>query len=146
MKFYAESPPPPLLTWKTQSWQLQIFQSMMGFSLFNKYLAYKYLILHRLTLCYVCQAMCALTSLEGTSDESLECWPVTRAARVPLPSLTAPRGLPHCIWSVHQLGVGGKLHEGMCKLCKCKYASRVCKTCSTGLDTDKQRMFSICLP
>ena len=50
VKKFSVYSPPNLFSWKTQSWPLRIFQTVMGFSIINVYLAYKYLKPHRPTL------------------------------------------------------------------------------------------------
>jgi hypothetical protein len=58
----------------------------------------------------------------------------------------APGDLPHALFSARAMKVGGSSGEGRCHICAHNHASGVCKTCSTGLDTPKPKLFWICYP
>jgi hypothetical protein len=57
-----------------------------------------------------------------------------------------PGDLSHTLFNGRALGLGGSRGEGQCRLCSHKHASGVCKTCSTGLDSDRAKPFWVCYP
>ena len=60
-------------------------------------------------------------------------------------SVSDPGGLGHRLFSARNLAVGGKGAEGYSKICNDKHASGVCKTCSSGLGSEKPKPFWLCL-
>ena len=123
-------------TWKTKSWELRLFQTVMGMTLVNGYLAFKYITDKELTLREftnrVALAMCAKEGEEGGGSVAAG----TRGSRqVDIDEQVArgdPGDLPHAQFNGRALGLGGTLGEGQCRLCLDKHASGVCKTCLEG--------------
>ena len=135
-------------TWKTKSWELRLFQTVMGMTLVNGYLAFRHITDREMTLLEftnsVALAMCAKV-VEGVGGVV---GVATRGARqAAMDSQVAradPGDLPHALFNGRALGLGASRGEGQCRLCMDKHASGVCKTCSTGLDTDRAKPFWIC--
>ena len=118
-------------TWKTKSWQLRLFQTVMGMVLVNGYLAYKFLTPHNPTLREftnrVALAMCAVQEDGAEVDVSSGTRLARQRAGGVRASVSDPGGLGHRLFSARTLGLGGEGAEGSCKLCTNKHACGVCK-------------------
>ena len=139
-------------TWKTKSWVTRIFQTVMGMTLVNGYLAFKYITEKEPTLREFTNgvelAMCAKVVEEGRVHASVAA--STRGARAARQAQEASRAdpgeLPHTLFNGKALKLGGKKGVGVCKICgnNLNHAAGVCKTCSTGLETDNRKPFWVC--
>jgi hypothetical protein len=126
------------------------FQTIMGMTLVNGYLAHAFLTSKKLTLReytnIVSLAIC--TMVDG--DDGVEVSDGTRGSRVRAEvsamELLDPGDMPHQLFSAVALGLGGKNACGRCRLCPYNHAAGVCKTCSTGLGTAAPKVFWICHP
>jgi hypothetical protein len=67
-------------------------------------------------------------------------------AEVSAMELIDPGDMSHQLFSASTLGLGGKGHEGRCSICAYNHAAGVCKTCSDGLGTARQKLFWLCHP
>ena len=137
-------------TWKTKSWELRIFQSVMGMILVNAYLAYKHVTKQDPTLREftnrVALAMCAKPGEQGSCPIASS----TRRAQADAMDAVKRRAdqgdIPHALFSGRALGLGGTGGEGACRTCGDKHASGICKTCSVGHETAKPKPFWLCFP
>ncbi len=137
-------------TWKTKSWNLRLFQTVMGKVLVNGFLAFKFKTSKSPCLRdftnVVAQALCE----DEAEKEDYEVAERTRAQKQAktTPSAVAPpsQRIKHALVRGSSIDVGGKRNQGPCKLCKDQHASGVCVTCSEGLDTDNAKPFWLCAP
>ncbi len=123
-------------TWKTKSWELRIFQTVMGMTLVNGYLAFQHITGRETTLRdFVKQP----TAWRWPCVPKLWRWWVgvaTQGARQAKDSQVDrgdPGDLPHALFNGRALGLRASQVEVQCRLCMDKHASGICKTCSTGV-------------
>jgi hypothetical protein len=143
-------------TWKTQSWHLCIFQTVMGIVLVNAYLAMKYFEDTELSLKAYTNKVCAvLGARAGDSDVAVAPASNTRGAATrtahggTLSDLLAPdTDHRHAVYSGRSYGLGGTNGEGRCKVegCSNQHATMFCVTCSSDLLSTKPKAFWICSP
>ena len=137
-------------TGKTKSWELRLFQTVMGMTLVNGYLAFKYISDKELTLQeFTNRAALALCAKEGEEGGGCVAAAMRGSRQVDIDAQVArgdPGDLPHALFNGRALGLGGTGGEGPCRLCLDKHASGVCKTCSEGRNTAKPKPFWVCYP
>jgi hypothetical protein len=137
-------------TWKTKSWELRLLQTVMGMTLVNGYLAFKYITERNITLREfangVALTMCAKEEEGGGGCASTATRGALQAATDALVARHDSGDLPHALFNGRALGLGGNGREGQCRVCLNNHALGVCKTCSEGLNMDKPKVFWIFYP
>ena len=137
-------------TWKTKSWNLRLFQTVMGKVLVNGFLAFKWETGKSPSLRdftnVVAQAMCA-DEAEDSDDDVTDRTRAQKMAKTTQSAVAPPsQRIKHAMVKGTSIGVGGKRNQGPCKICKDHHASGVCVTCSESLDTDHAKPFWLCSP
>ncbi len=136
------------LTWKTKSWNLRLFQTVMGKVLVNGFLAFKFKTgqsqsLHDFTN-VVAQALCA-DDEEEADDGAAGRTRAQKQSRMSKSAVAPPsERIKHALAKGTSIGVGGKRKQGPCNMCKQRHATGVCVTCSKGLDADAPELFWLC--
>jgi hypothetical protein len=94
----------------------------------------------------VSQAMCAKVGQVVRSPVAAATRGALQASREGELSRADAGELAHALFNGRSLGLGGHGGAGVCRLCSNKNASGVCKTCSTGLGTERAKPFWVCYP
>jgi hypothetical protein len=94
----------------------------------------------------VARAMCAKVGAAGRDPVAAATRCELQASREAELSRADPGELAHALFNGRSLGLSGHGGAGVCRLCLNKNASGVCKTCSTGLGTERAKPFWVCYP
>ena len=132
--------------WKTKSWNIRLFQTVMGMILVNAFFAFRFKTGKSPTLSeftnVVAQALC------GEAEGEVEERPKRRKSAKYAQGAVGPPSdrITHALVKGKSLGVGGIRKQGSCRVCKERHASGVCVTCSTGLDSEDPEPYWLCSP
>ena len=110
-------------TWKAKSWEIRLLQTVMGMTLVNGYLAFKYITDKEMTLREYTNSIALLwVPRRGRRWEG-----VSRRRRLPSMHrwLEVILVFPHSLFNGRALGLGGSGGEGQCRMCLDKHASGV---------------------
>ena len=134
-------------TWKTRSWNLCLFQMVIGKLLVNALFTFLFVngkmqSLHNFTNLVV-QALCDEDDEESDDQERGRTRAKTQASS--LQSAVGPPGesISHALVKGTSLRLGNKCNQGCC-ICKDKHVTGVCVTCSNRMHTDDPEIFWLC--
>jgi hypothetical protein len=138
------------LTLRTKSWNLRLFQTIMGKILVNGFMAFKFKTCNLKSLSLreftnvVAQAFCAVEG-EEAEDEPDGRTRAEKQSRIAGSAVAPPQErIKRALVKGTSLGVGGKRNQGPYIVCKDRHATGVCVTCSKGLDTDSPEPYWLC--
>jgi hypothetical protein len=122
-------------TWKTKSWNLRLFQTVMGTVLVNGLLAFKFTTGRSPSLCeftnVMAQALCA-DEVEEADDGDTDRTRAQKQSRTSKVVVAPPsQRIKHALVKGTSIGVGGKRKQGPCNMCKDRHASGVCDDCAS---------------
>jgi hypothetical protein len=136
--------------WRTRSWTLRLFQTVIGKMLVNALFAFRFETGRTLSITdftnTVAQALCGVGDAEEAEHERgrTRATPTTSSLRNAV-AQSAGR-LSHALVKGTSIGMGNGRHQGPCRLCKNKHATGVCVRCSNRMNTEDPDLFWICSP